>query len=76
MMIGDFNCVLRGDERSLGVGVSSTFIDYVEHWGHIDLGFFGSLFTWHYGTSMETRRAAVLDIELADTSGDSYSLLH
>lgn len=25
LVMGDFNCVLRGDERSSGVGVSSAF---------------------------------------------------
>lgn len=61
VLLGDFNCVLRGDERSSGVGVSSQFVDWVEQRRLIDLGFSGPTFTWNYGTSMSTRRAARLD---------------
>lgn len=37
VMIGDFNSVLKGEERSTGVGVSSAIVDWVDRQGLIDL---------------------------------------
>lgn len=45
VLIGDFNCVLRGEERSSRRGVSSTFVDWVERRALVDIGFSGPLFT-------------------------------
>lgn len=61
MVIGDCNCVLKGEERSRRDGVSSRFIRWVEQCGLIDLGYSGNSVTWNYGTCMGTRRAARLD---------------
>lgn len=44
LVIGDFNCVLRGEGQSLGRGISSCFVEWVEQRGHIDLGFVGPIF--------------------------------
>lgn len=66
LFIGDFNCVLRGDERSAGVGVSTAFVDWVDSSGLIDLGFAGPIFTWNHGAGMSTRRSARLDRALSD----------
>lgn len=60
-LIGDFNYVLKTEERSSNSGASSSFIDWVDGNGLVDLGFIGSKFTWSYGTSVETRRTARLD---------------
>lgn len=67
MIRDDFNCVLKGEERSLGDGVSSFFIEWVDHNGLIDLGFIGQAFTWKHGNSAETRKAARLDRGLCDS---------
>lgn len=45
VVMGDFNCVLRGDERSSRVGASSSFASRVERRGLMDLGFIGPIFT-------------------------------
>lgn len=60
-LIGGFNCTLLDEERSFGTGVSTCFQSWVGDRGLIDLGCVGSWFTWSYGQSMETRRAARLD---------------
>lgn len=39
----NFNCALRGDERSLGVGISSKFMSWVEQMGPVVLGFAGHI---------------------------------
>lgn len=65
-LIGDFNCVLRGEERNSGGGVSSSFVEWVEHNGLINLGYSGLAYTWSHGTTMETRRAGRLDRGICD----------
>lgn len=67
VIIGDFNCVLKGEERSSGNGVSSSFAAWVKHKGLIDLGFIGQPFTWMHGSSVETRKAARLDRGMCDS---------
>lgn len=58
MLIGDFNCVLRSDERSSLRGESSNFKDWVDRKGLVDMGYVGTKFTWSYGLTENTRRAA------------------
>lgn len=41
VLMGDFNCVLRSDERSSSNGISECFANWVLHQGLIDLGFVG-----------------------------------
>lgn len=66
LFIGDFNCVLNGDERSSGGGVSTGFVDWVDSSGLVDLGFSGPIFTWNHGVNLMTRRSARLDRALSD----------
>lgn len=61
LLIGDFNCVLRAEERSSSSAVSSSLCSWVDRNALIDLGFAGSCFTWVHGNSIETRKAARLD---------------
>lgn len=61
VIIGDFNCILKGEEHGSGTRVSSCFIDWVEQRGLIDLGYIGSIFTLRHGSTEECRRAARLD---------------
>lgn len=65
--MGDFNCVLKTEERSSGRGVSEIFASWVSLKGLIDLGFSGQKFTWSHGRSVENRRAARLGRGLCDT---------
>lgn len=57
--------VLLMEERSSGVGVSSSFKDWVECNGHIDLGYIWSCYTWLDGTTIKTRKAARFDRALS-----------
>lgn len=54
LLIEDFNYVLRGDERSYGGGVSTSFIDWVDSNRLVDLGFSGPTFTWNHGVNIMT----------------------
>lgn len=62
----DFNCVLKTDERHSDSGVSSSFVEWVERKGLIDLGYVGPKFKWSHRVESETRRAARLDRSLCD----------
>lgn len=66
MLISDFNCTLRDEERNISGGTSSSFQGWVARRGLIDLGWVGNAFTWNYGKSVETLRAACLDRDLCD----------
>lgn len=66
MLMGDFNCVLKCEERNTGSGVSESFAKWVTQRGLIDLGYSGQKFTWCHGGSIGTRRAARLDRSLCD----------
>lgn len=65
--MGDFNCFLKGDERSYGCGVLEGFANWMMQKGLINLGFSGHKFTWSYGRSMDYKRVARLDRGLCDT---------
>lgn len=65
-LIGDFNCVLKDDERNSDSGVSSSFVEWVERKGLIDLGYSGQRFTWQHGTNVSTRKATRLDRALCN----------
>lgn len=65
-LIGDFNCVLTPEERSSGRGASSSFAEWVEQRGLIDMGYSGPRYTWNHGTQIETRRYARLDRALSN----------
>ncbi|KAL8159786.1 hypothetical protein V2J09_001323 [Rumex salicifolius] len=62
---GDFNCILRMEERWGGSGGlsqdSPTFADLVDRLDLIDLGFSGSRFTWRRGPSEAPTVAKRLD---------------
>lgn len=66
VLMGDFNCVLHNEERSLGRGVSTSFQTWTEKKGLIDLGYEGVAFTWSHGVSKIIRRAARLDRIMCD----------
>lgn len=66
ILIGDFNCVLKDEERSSGRGASSSFQAWVRQQGLVDLEYDGAAFTWSHGTSIQTRRAACLDGAICD----------
>lgn len=66
LVIGDFNCLLRGDECSSWREVSSCFVDWVELRGLINLGYSGLTFTWNHGMNIATRVSARLDRGLCD----------
>lgn len=57
LVIGDFNCVIREEERNSGREVSSFFVDGVSQRGLIDLGYVGPAFTWNQGNNVDTRRS-------------------
>lgn len=61
MLIGDFNCVLKEEERSSNSGTLSSFESWVEYNGLLYVGYSGNKFTWSHGVNMETRKAARLD---------------
>lgn len=65
-LIEDINCVLKAEERSTDSGASTSFAEWVDHTGHINLGYFGSKYTWNYGVLMQTRKLARLDRALCD----------
>lgn len=62
------------EERSSGSGASSSFVEWVDRKGLIDLGFSGPILTWSHGTSLKTRKSARLDRALCNE--DWRSLLH
>lgn len=64
--MGDFNCVLKGEEGSSESGVSECFANWVSQRGLIDLGFIGQSFTWNHGGSLSTRHSARLDRGMCD----------
>lgn len=66
MAVGDFNCVIHGEERNSGNGASSIFANWVVDRGLIDMGFSGPRFTWNHGASAEMRGLARLDRELCN----------
>lgn len=66
LLLGDFNCVLKGDERSSGTGVSEGFTNWVMKNGLIDLRYTGQKFTLHHGGSVDNIKAARLDRGLCD----------
>lgn len=47
-MIGDFNYVLNGEERSSKKGASTQFQNWVRRNRVIDLGYIGNQFTWRH----------------------------
>lgn len=66
LLIGDFNSVIHGHERSSGKGVSSSFLDMVQCRGLLDLGFAGPKFTWNHENNIEQRVSAQLDKGFCD----------
>lgn len=75
LLIGDFNCVLKGKERSTGDGVSTSFVNWMNQRGLLDLGFSGSPFTWHHGLSVDTCLFARLGPFVMWNGGMSFPLL-
>lgn len=61
LFIEDFNFMLRGDEGSSGGGVSTSFVDWLDSNGLVDLGFSCPNFTSNHGINSMTRRLAFLD---------------
>lgn len=64
--MGDFNCVLKGDERSFGVGASGSFANWVIERGPIALGFSGHKFNWNHHVNVDTKRLVRLNRGLYD----------
>lgn len=60
-LVGDFNCVLKDEERCSKKGDSPFFKNWVCRCSLIDVGYIGSPFTWRHGVSVESRRAVRLD---------------
>lgn len=62
---GDFNTIIRADERTGGNGQLSTdsiaFGNWINDLALIDMGFRGSTFTWHRGKTVNTFIAKRLD---------------
>lgn len=61
LVIGDFNCVLKGEERNSGTGVLDSFVHWVGQRRLIDLGYTGQKYTWNHGGEAGSRRSARLD---------------
>lgn len=59
--MGDFNAILRADERAPSGRVSTCFADWVNEEGMIDLGFQGPRYSWNHGNDVQHRRSARLD---------------
>lgn len=66
LVMGDFNCILKGEEQSSGSDVSKCFANWVLQRGLIDLDFSGRRFTWNHGGNVSTRRSTRLDRGLCD----------
>lgn len=60
-LTGDFNCVLRPNEKEFKKWHFSSFVKWVDRRGLIDTGFADPPFTWNHGTDVLTRRSARLD---------------
>lgn len=56
-----FQLCIKEEEWSSGGGALTTFANWAEVRGLIDLGFTGPKFTWNHGANVETRRSARLD---------------
>lgn len=57
---------MQEEERSTGIGVFSSFFDWVECRVIIDMGFVSNRFTWNHGAHVDTRRFARLDRDLCN----------
>lgn len=65
-LIGDFNSLFTLEECSSNSGVSSSFAEWIDRKGLLDMGFVGPKFIWCHGNEVYTRRAARLDRGLCD----------
>lgn len=63
---GDFNYVLKDEERSSRKGASTSFVEWVDWKGLINLGFSGAVFTWNHGSDISQKRSARLDKGICD----------
>lgn len=70
VIIGDFNCTLKDGDRSSEGGVSTSFVQWVQEVGFMDIGFIGQRYTWSHGKKAETRRSARLDRVLVTMNGE------
>lgn len=66
LLMGDFNCILRGEEMSSGDGVSDSFASWVAERGLVDLGYTSHKFTWNHCVKFQNRCWAKLDRALSD----------
>lgn len=64
VVVGDFNCVLKDDERSSNTGASTSFQNWVPGCGLIDMGFIGPKYTWSQENDLVTRKTSKLDRDL------------
>lgn len=64
LVVGNFNCVLKGEKRSPRSGSSDSFLNWVAERGLIELGFSGRKFTWNHGCNVSTRRTIQRDLGL------------
>lgn len=61
ILVGDFNCILHGEETSSNTEGSCSFKNLVGEIGLLNISFIENRFTWSHGIILETRRAAKLD---------------
>lgn len=54
VLIGDFNCVLKVEERISNLGASNSLQSWVGRRRLIDLGFLGIQFTWSHRVCIQT----------------------
>lgn len=65
-LLGDFNCILKPEERNSSSGASPSFASW-ENWsGLVDMGFSGPIFTWRHGNEVQIRKCARLYRGLCD----------
>lgn len=66
LIMGDFNCVLKDEERNSRGGASSSFPNWVTQRSLIDLGYVGHRYTRSLGVIVDTKRVARLDRGLSN----------
>lgn len=73
MLLADFKCAVKAEERNSKSGASSGFVEWVNQRGLIDLGFSGPRYTWNHEMDIQTRRFARLGRGLCDVEWRKFS---
>lgn len=58
ILMTDFNCVLKDEERNSKRGASTNFAEWVDQKRLIDMGFSCLLLTWNHGFDIHSRKSA------------------